>query len=1285
MARTPRGKGKSNKVYSELESAVAPPGVPRSLSTATNSTRTAQSPANKRRFSRAKLSPHTHGVAIASVLASPGEWFQTVDGLQENINFSRAETVLNKVAREKRNFYQQPLFSQQKKRGQGKTGVNPIDSSDRKDPHPPPEEVDGGTEVPHNKRARRKAAVNAVENIKKDAQTTPEHDDDSDDLLPYNPKRRRSGGSLEDSERARSAQSSPPPTIKSFVPRGKVEERWLRNFNKWKTALSEQSESKHSPLPKKWVQDQRSQYRQLQQNKKSQLTRDRIALLEAAGFKWAVRKNKSPPTNESAVQSVEKESNVSGCGTKGFEIASKTSEKRRSPRKGKRTQFFHNTGVGIANTSRPQNAQSKLRTLPVYTSQQSKTCKSKSAAGRKRKRGGRHSMSSLSMTVSDEGTKRESNPLSKRELDEQLIKMKKIRKRRSEGAAKRKQKQKESPPTEILPQAELNEIGGAIAKPSQEKPSPPQSPLLPSELLTAYGSDRLGKSKDTLPEVKDTAADNFDSVEDGKEPEQVSETNVTKLLVSCLSEDSAERLTVELMQNNTASPKVAEEDEGKCVLKSNDELPAYNYSTSNSDDNHSDNLVNTTHVERNGSLKMDSQKRPPSMIIRPSSPVAKQVGPRRSPPSKRRKSPSPSKRRSLSSTGGALASLSPGQCSSDGKATRRQEVTDANSTRDLAVEVDARQAFARCSNTPAQVHAELSRGQRNDEYASTENNETGSETKRLKCDPDTNEMQVKFPPRDQEVGHFATDSNVTNEETQIPQQVTRWTCDVCKVATFGTYEEAEAHEKTCSFGQEFGKKTEPPLDMGNTSSTEADASPLLEGTLQEESGYASAERTTSDEAPRQRAAEMAGQNSIDNPAVEGPAMSNEIVRVFQPLDHSQNTLEDSTDRTESLQDLALRRDNEPADASMARHHPRNVAQLELTAASELYDEKMAEAGRLELASKMVSQRMREIELEMRRIDSDRGPARQSYADDGPRPRRRRHHHVEEFETITHRRSYRTESAASPSMHEGWPRRRYDSESDETDGQYCDGSYYYPRKRRRHMSEDLGPRYYPGHEPSRRRPDTYEHSGGGRADTREDEYPDDYSDEYVARGGRGTRRTRLRDRADSPDQRRGGRRRHRPHDEGYYSEDGPAVARSPSRRSKRTGAEPDRGGDSPGRRSPERRRKRSTPPPSSSRKKKRKGRTPPSSGRGKRLSPLKRGKMSSLELTGLDNGLVLSEVADGEPDVGSGGSDAGGAGAGEGGKPEDPFDSAIGGGDGLSDDSDEDTWSDGTLLLPPPPV
>ena len=1096
MPRTPRGRGTSNKVYSELESAVAPPGVPRSLSTATNGTRTAQSPANRRRSSRAKLSPHTHGVAIASVLASPGEWFQTVDGLQENVNFSRAETVLNKVAREKRlsladdnsnvRLYQHPS-SKQKNRGRRKAGVNPSDSKETKDPHPAPEGVVGDTEMPHNKRARRKAAVDAVENIKKDAQTKPERDYDSEDLLPYNP-RKRSGGILVDGEGARSAQSSPPTTIKTFVPRGKVEERWLRNFNKWRTAVSEQSESKNSPLPKRWVQDQRSQYRQLQQNKKSQLTRDRIALLEAAGFNWVARKNKSPQTKDSAAPSDEKESNGVDNGAKRSEIAaSRTSEKRRSPR-------LHSAkpkAIGIATTSRPQNAQSELSTLQADASLQSKSCKSKSAADRKRKRGGRHSMSSLSMIVSDEGTKRESYPLSKRELDEQLIKMKRISKRRSEGAAKRKQKEKERPPKETLPQTELNEIGDAIAMSRTEKPSPPQSPLLPSELLTAYGSDRLSKPSGMPPEVKDTAPDNFDSVGDAKESEQVSETNVTKLLVSCLSEDSAERLTAELMQKNPPSPNMADEGEGKCVPKSND----------------------------------------------------------------------------------------------------------------------------------------------------------------------------TFPSNDQEVG----DSHIPNEETKIPKQVTRWTCDVCNVATFDTCEEAEAHEKTCSFGQEFEKNAEP--DMDDTPSTEAASSPPLDGTSQK--------------------------HSTDNLTVEGPAMSNKIVRASQPLDHSQERLQDFTDRADSLRELPLRRENDSAGASVARYHPRNVAQLELTATSELHDEKMAEAGRLELASKMVSQRMREIELEMRRIDSDRGPA-SHYADDRPR---RRHHHVEEFETITHRRSYRTESAASSSIHEGWPRRRYDSESD---GQYCDGPYY-SMKRRGHMS-DRGPRYYPGHEPIRRRSETYDHSGRRGFDPRED----DYSDDYGARGDRGSPRTRgrrssreyrdeqhearpsrsrSRDRAYSPHQRRGGRRRHRPPDDGYFSEDGLAVARSPSRRSgKRPGAEVERGGDSPGRRSPERRRKRSTPPPSSSRKKKRKGRTTPSSGRGKRLSPLKRGKMSSLELAGLDNGLVLSEVADGEPDVGSGGSDADGGEDAK--KPGDPFESAAAGGgeEGLADDSDEDTWSDGfTLLLPPPPA
>ena len=79
-------------------------------------------------------------------------------------------------------------------------------------------------------------------------------------------------------------------TIESFVPNGKVENKWFGNLKQW---IAEQqssngdtndSSSSASPLPKQWGKKQRDYYRLFSTNQKSQLTSDMVALLNDAGF-----------------------------------------------------------------------------------------------------------------------------------------------------------------------------------------------------------------------------------------------------------------------------------------------------------------------------------------------------------------------------------------------------------------------------------------------------------------------------------------------------------------------------------------------------------------------------------------------------------------------------------------------------------------------------------------------------------------------------------------------------------------------------------------------------------------------------------------------------------------------------------------------------------------------------------------------------------------------------------------------------------------------------------------
>ncbi|MCP4744872.1 MAG: hypothetical protein GY874_01850, partial [Desulfobacteraceae bacterium] len=74
-----------------------------------------------------------------------------------------------------------------------------------------------------------------------------------------------------------------------FVPKGKLEERWLKNFNKWKQSIDNQGLddiAQESPIPKSWVNTQRKEYKAMKQNEKTSMTQAKANLLESAGFTW---------------------------------------------------------------------------------------------------------------------------------------------------------------------------------------------------------------------------------------------------------------------------------------------------------------------------------------------------------------------------------------------------------------------------------------------------------------------------------------------------------------------------------------------------------------------------------------------------------------------------------------------------------------------------------------------------------------------------------------------------------------------------------------------------------------------------------------------------------------------------------------------------------------------------------------------------------------------------------------------------------------------------------------
>ena len=118
------------------------------------------------------------------------------------------------------------------------------------------------------------------------------------DKLPYNKPTKKKGVSELVVGRDETISTSSV-TIDTFIPNGKVDEKWFKNFKKWNNSNATAASS--SPIPKSWEQEQRTQYRLLQQNKKPQMTHDRAKLLESGEFRWKktyVRKRKAVSNNE---------------------------------------------------------------------------------------------------------------------------------------------------------------------------------------------------------------------------------------------------------------------------------------------------------------------------------------------------------------------------------------------------------------------------------------------------------------------------------------------------------------------------------------------------------------------------------------------------------------------------------------------------------------------------------------------------------------------------------------------------------------------------------------------------------------------------------------------------------------------------------------------------------------------------------------------------------------------------------------------------------------------------
>ena len=355
---------------------------------------------------RARMSPRTHGAAIANSLASPAIDSSFLISNTAPITPSKrstAESTLNHLARKAR---------------RGRNSTSQLLT------------YDNNSKATVKKIPKKKAPIN--NNL--DSTVIPE--------------------SLEHAK---------------FVPKGKVEERWLKNFNKWKKSMEEQGlqgleddTAQKSPLPKSWINAQRREYRAMKQNEKSSMTQSKIHLLESAGFTWNApmrrpkKSNSSNNTNEEASDITAPNKVVSKRlkrSNEQIKVSSKSSpSKRTSPRKSCPTQFYHNlsgndekTGDSKVSmnkvakqkkdkplklrepkTSKPisnpkedeseddEKAVKSLILLSTSSSENDQCTKQKCGGKKRRSRGGRQAMSFLSsletLQTSDASSKKKRAP-----------------------------------------------------------------------------------------------------------------------------------------------------------------------------------------------------------------------------------------------------------------------------------------------------------------------------------------------------------------------------------------------------------------------------------------------------------------------------------------------------------------------------------------------------------------------------------------------------------------------------------------------------------------------------------------------------------------------------------------------------------------------------------------------------------------------------------------------------------------------------------------------------------
>jgi len=967
-------------------------------------------------------------------------------------------------------------------------------------------------------------------------------------------------------------------TVDTFITKGKVEERWFKNFKKWNSSNNngEGENDSSSPIPKRWEKEQRAQYRLLQQNKKTQMTKDRMKLLENSGFVWDVQQKGE--RKDDTKQVVSNDTVTGGKATHKTEGASTSTKedgsskddspsKRQSPRKSPPTQFYHNLEKDKGDDDKsalsksPSTKKSTVNTASTTAATNKKSSPSKSPSKRslsntnnslaslstenksennqqqkkKKKRRGRHSTSSLfslegssndTVPVGEDYVKKESTSFSHSELKHELSKKKKRKPRKKKDTkggtneAAKKEEEKTSDNSDVLAATKkANDTDKQSSGKKKTGLSPAESPLRVTKLLPTL--DKGASSSLAAKVSKDTA--------DKEEPEEPEESVcVTKLLLSCLSEDSADKG----IQSNSQSIKETTEKvatgskrDSSPSRKSPRKSPPTQF-YHNLEKDSGDNNNKTLPEKPNNEKKKSSPQSPKKVTVSASaskwvdSPVIStperakleaaraantkdipELGPGWEVNVVPRK-PGSSKRVDkyyLSPTGQRFNSMKRAKAHAQEESDKAvsEEKTSAVQDPPSNEQKEQVEVSAKSQQQSSPWTCDVCQDATFDDYDEAVAHEK-------ECAIASNNSQVVESSNKEKETTISADNSTVEEETgkslqsndalppaakvNLPEQPTApqkerpsvgsdgrqggsWTCDVCKTATFDDYDEAVAHEEKCAIEQRENRSQKNDKVAVHQSRCKKRKSSL------QSLGY-----------PENEVAVPPTDDLVDNTHTK-------------PSSSTPNDKESSTDlvpitATHVGNELAIVQHRNAADESSLplfsplsltsplTHADNRVgdSQLQMVIAEKQYEEKMAEFGRLELEARMVTQRMREIEQKIKGFGSNKVSNDLINMEEG-------------YESVSHKRYQSKSKSSRRSITHNWSSHHYSSEEEQYDDRH-----YTPRKRRHtHMmsTNDIESRMYSGRK-SRRRSDTYEsqrsmsrrRGGSSRNRPSFDDYDDD---------------------------------------------------------------------------------------------------------------------------------------------------------------------------------------------------